>query len=232
MSSLLVLNGSPRGPRSNSMRMLTPVAEGWKHAGAPEPEVLHLARPGDFERAVERFPRADTVLLGMPLYTDAMPALVKLYIETLAPCMKSASQGDMRPALGFLVQSGFEEALHSCPLERYLQKLARRLGSPCAGTIVRGSGWSPQVMSENENRALDTHLRALGEQLARDRRFSEAELRAVAGTERFSPTAAAWLSLAFSLPAAIPNSYLDRQMEKNGVWDRRYAAPYAAALPT
>jgi hypothetical protein len=214
------------------MRMMAPVIEGWKGAGAPEPDILHLAQRGDFERAVERFPGADTVLLGTPLYTDAMPALVKQYIEALAPGMESASQGNVRPTLGFLVQSGFEEALHSRPLERYFEKLVRRLGSPYAGTIVRGCGWSLQAMPESENRELVDHLRALGEQLARDRRFSEAELRAVAGTERFSPIAAAWLSLAFSQPAAIPNSYLDRAMEKNGVWDRRFAAPYAAALPT
>jgi hypothetical protein len=78
---------------------------------------------------------------------------------------------------------------------------------------------------------LVVHLRALGAQLARNRRFSEAELRAVAGTERFSPTTAEWLSLAFCLPAAIPNAYLDQAMEKNGVRDRRFAAPYADALP-
>lgn len=232
MSSLLVLNGSPRGSHSNSMCMMSPVIEGWKSSGAPQPEVLHLAQRGEFERAIEHFPAADTVLLGMPLYTDAMPALVKLYIETLAPYVESASQRDQKPTLGFLVQSGFEEALHSRPLEHYFEKLARRLGSPYAGTIVRGSGWSLPLMPENENRALVTHLRALGNQLARNRRFSEAELRVVAGTERFSPTAAAWLSLAFSSPAAIPNSHWDRALEKNNVWDRRYAAPYADALPT
>ncbi len=44
MSSLLLLNGSPRGPRSNSMRMLARLAEGWERAGGEAPEVLHLAQ--------------------------------------------------------------------------------------------------------------------------------------------------------------------------------------------
>ena len=47
MHSLLLLNGSPRGPRSNSMKMLTRVGEGWQSAGGDKPEVLHLARQGD-----------------------------------------------------------------------------------------------------------------------------------------------------------------------------------------
>lgn len=224
MRSLLVLNGSPRGPRSNSMRLLTPVIEGWKSGGEPEREILHLARPLEFESAIARFFKVDTVLLGTPLYTDAMPSLVKYYIEALAQRLKSGDEG--KPTLGFLVQSGFEEAMHSRPLERYFEKLARRLGSPYAGTVVRGCGWSLQLMPEDENRTLVTHLRVLGEQLARDGRFSDTELRLVAGTEHFSPTAATWLSLAFSQPDAIPNTYWDRAMQKNAAWELRYATPY------
>ena len=52
MRSLLLLNGSPRGPRSNSMKMLARVADGWERAGGGSVEVLHLASPADFQRAV------------------------------------------------------------------------------------------------------------------------------------------------------------------------------------
>ena len=177
MNSLLLLNGSPRGERSNSMKMLARVAEGWERGGGQQPEVLHLARRADFDRAVEAFAGADVVLLGMPLYTDSMPALVKAYIEALAPRVAVAREGGANPTLGFLVQSGFPEALHSRPLERYLEKLARRLGSPYAGTIVRGGGESLQMMPDEANKKLWARLRALGEQLARDGRFGEAELK-------------------------------------------------------
>ena len=56
MNSLLLLNGSPRGERSNSMKMLAHVAEGWQRGGGAPPEVLHLARRAQFQRAVEAFP--------------------------------------------------------------------------------------------------------------------------------------------------------------------------------
>jgi len=85
MNSLVLLNGSPRGERSNSMKMLARVAEGWQHGGGQKPEVLHLAHRTGFDRAVKAFAEADTLVLGMPLYTDAMPALVKSYIEALQP---------------------------------------------------------------------------------------------------------------------------------------------------
>jgi len=219
MRSLLLLDGSPRGPRSNSMKMLARVAEGWERAGGAPPEVLHLAHPAGFERAAAAFFEADAVLLGMPLYTDAMPGLVMAFIEALAPRMGSAS-----PLLGFLVQSGFPEALHSRPLERYLEKLARRLGSPYAGTIVRGSGESLQARPERTNGKLWARLRLLGGQLARDGRFGAEALRAVAGVERLAPVAAALLSLAFRLP--LTQFYWNRQLKRNGAWERRFAAPY------
>jgi hypothetical protein len=228
MNSLVLLNGSPRGERSNSMKMLSRLAEGWTHAGGSAPEVLHLARRAHFQRAVEAFACADTVLFGMPLYTDAMPALVKAYIEALAPRIAAGRDGEANPTLGFLVQSGFPEALHSRPLERYLEKLARRLGSPYAGTIVHGNGESLRAMPDTANRKLWRSLRTLGEQLARSGRFGAAELEAVAGVERFSPLAAALASIACKLP--VIQFYWNGQLRKNGAWERRFAAPYGLAF--
>jgi hypothetical protein len=227
MKSLLLLNGSPRGERSNSMKMLRRVAEGWEEAGGKTPEVLHLAKRASFARAVQAFAESDVVLLGMPLYTDSMPAIVKQYIEALAPRIPSPAHACANPTLAFLIQSGFPEALHSRPLERYLQKLAQRLGSPCAGAIVRGWGEALQAMPEEANRKLWSHLRTLGQQLARNGRFGQAELKAVAGVERYSPLTAALASLILRLP--VSQFPWNRQLKKNGAWERRFAAPYGPA---
>jgi hypothetical protein len=224
MSSLLLLNGSPRGPRSNSMKMLSRVGEGWQSAGPSDDrvlEVLHLAHRADFELAVSQFGRAETVVLGMPLYTDAMPALVKTYIEALAPYSGRAGN----PRLGFLVQSGFSEALHSRPLERYLEKLARRMGCEYAGTIVRGGGEALQMMPEEANRKLWIDLRKLGSLLAAAGRFDPALLAKVARTERYSPAKAALMKAALRFP--IAQFYWNGQLRRNGAWERRFAAPYA-----
>jgi len=222
MSSLLLLNGSPRGPRSNSMKMLSRIAEGWVRGGGEKPEVLHLAKKADFSRAVVAFGEADTVVLGMPLYTDSMPGLVKLYIEALAPYVGRAKN----PRIGFLVQSGFAEALHSRPLERYLVKLAIRLGCEYAGTIVKGSGESLQAMPDEASKKLWARMNALGESLVASGRFDADVLEQVAGTERFSAGTAAVMSVV--LKAQVTQFYWNSQLKKNGAWDRRFASPYAA----
>jgi NAD(P)H-dependent FMN reductase len=224
MTSLLLLNGSPRGPRSNSMKMLARLAERWESGESDDEhhvQVLHLARQADFARAVEDFTRVDTVILGMPLYTDSMPALVKAYIEALAPY---AGRSDC-PRLGFLVQSGFSEAHHSRALERYLEKLPRRLGCAYAGTVVRGGGEALQAMPEEANKQLWGRLRELGRSLAVDGRFDPSLLVAVASAESFSPLKAAVMKMAFKVRPA--HFYWNGQLKKNGAWERRFATPYA-----
>ena len=221
MNSLLLLNGSPRGPRSNSMRMMTRISEGWQAAGGAEPTVLHLAQGADFERAVADFAQAGTVLLGMPLYTDSMPGLVAEFIEALEPFVGR----DGNPRLAFLVQSGFMEPLHSRGLERYLAKLALRLGAPYAGTIVKGNGEALQAMPDEALGKLFGNLHVLGEQLAHAGRFEEQTLARVAGREQFSAATAAAVSLALKVPGG--QFYWTQQLKKNDAWDRRFDAPYA-----
>ena len=223
MDSLLLLNGSPRGPRSNSMRMLTQIAAGWQAAGGAEPTVLHLAKRADFERAAAEFGEAGTVLAGMPLYTDSMPGLVAEFIEALEPLVGRAGN----PRVAFLVQSGFSEPLHSRGLERYLTKLATRLRSPYAGTIVRGGGESLQMMPDEALGKLFGRLQTLGGQLALDGAFDPATLAQVAGRERFSAATAAAMSLALKLP--VMQFYWNQQLKKNAAWEQRFDAPYSRA---
>ena len=170
MPSLLLLNGSPRGEHSNSMKMLTRLAQGWTSAGGGEIIVLHLAQKSDFKKAVALYTESDTVLLGMPLYADRLPGLVKEYFEELA-----ISPGFLHtqhlPVTGFLVQSGFMEALHCRPLERYLQKLSGKISSGYAGTIVRGGGEALRSAPEESFHKLWKQLNALGAQLATQKRF-------------------------------------------------------------
>lgn len=231
---LLLLSGSPRGKHSNTLKMLQALGRGWKAlpqtASKPmadlasledrDIQMLHLTEPRDFQEALFRLPDAETVILGMPLYTDAMPAIVNAFIEAMAP----HSGGLQSLRLGFLIQSGFMEALHSRPLEAYLAKLAKRLKCQYVGTIVRGGGERLQIPDSKSNRLLFANLEALGSSLASKGCFDPALLEKVADVERYSPLMAALLSLAVRLP--ILNKHWDQQLKKNGVWKQRDAKPY------
>lgn len=214
--SLTLFNGSPRGRKGN-----TPLFLGELAAGFDGPvETYHLVRLHESPQMVEAFARAECAILGLPLYTDAMPAVVKRFIEALEPLTGQANN----PALGFVVQSGFPEALHSRYLERYLERLAERLGSPYLGTIVKGGGEGTRVMPPEMNRALFTHLRTLGAGLRSEGRFDPEILALIAQPERYPALLGPIFRLFLRLP--IAHAYFDQMLKANGAYERRFARPF------
>jgi len=213
---LALFNGSPRGRKGNTPIFLSEIARGF---GGPS-EIHHLVRLKETDQMVAAFAGAECAILGMPLYTDAMPAVVKHFIEALEPL---AGRKD-NPPLGFVIQSGFPEALHSRYLERYLEKLAARLGSPYLGTAVRGGGEGTRMMPPEANRRLFESLGALGAGLAAQGRFDPAALQRMVQPERF-PAILGPVFRVF-LRSKVAHSYFDNMLKENGAYERRFARPF------
>lgn len=216
-SRLTLFNGSPRGKRGNTPIMLGEFAAGF----GGETETHHLIQVRQMAQHVQAFAEAECVLIGFPLYTDAMPGSVKQFFEALAPL--TGRKGN--PPVGFLVQSGFPEGLHSRYVERYLEKLAARLGSPYLGTIVKGNGEGTRVMPPQMTRGLFEGLQALGSGLRREGRLDPEVLAQIARPEHFP----AYLNPVFRIFLRLPvaHSYFDGMLKKNGAYERRFARPFA-----
>ena len=218
-SSLVLFNGSPRGKRGNTPIFLSEIAKGF---GNPA-ETYDLVRLKETDHMVQAFAEAGCVILGFPLYTDSMPGIVKHFIEALEPL----TQRKNNPPVGFVVQSGFPEGLHSRYVERYLQKLAARLGSPYLGTIVKGNGEGVRVMPAEANRSLFEGLQALGAGLAREGRLDAKILARIASPERYP----AYLGPVFQVFLRLPlaHGYFDGMLKKNGAYEQRFARPFASS---
>lgn len=219
---LTVFNGSPRGRRGNTVIMLNQFLKGFMISEEHRFEMLHLNRLREAEQFPQAFASAECVLLGFPLYTDGMPGIVKAFIEQLEPF---ADRPGNTP-IGFLVQSGFPEATHSRHVERYLEKLAARLGSPYLGTIVKGNGEGTRSMPEKANRGLFNTLQQLGQTFAQQGRFEPELLKSLAKPERFPVILGPVFKVLLRLP--IANNGWDEQLKQNGVFERRFAKPYLA----
>jgi multimeric flavodoxin WrbA len=218
---LTFFNGSPRGRKGNTPLMLEQIAAGF----GKSTETYHLVRMKETAQMAQAFAEAECVLLGFPLYTDSMPGVTKHFIEALEPF--AGRPGN--PPLGFLVQSGFPEGLHSRYVERYLEKLAARLGSPYLGTIVKGNGEGTRVMPPEMTRALFANLQALGAGLANHGRFDPAVLQAIAKPERFPAILGPVFRVFLRLP--IAHFYFDNMLKQNGVFERRFDRPFADGEP-
>jgi multimeric flavodoxin WrbA len=217
---LTLFNGSPRGKRGNTPLLLEQFARGFESNPGKSSQVFHLNRIRDREMHRAAFEEAECVILGFPLYVDSMPGQVKAFIESLEPYLGRAGN----PPLGFLVQSGFPEALHSRHVERYLEKLADRLGSPYLGTMLRGGVEGIQIQPEKMKAGLYQTILQLGHGFGQHGRLDAALLRKLAGIEKFP----AYLGPLFALLSRTPwlSFYWDQQMKQNGVFERRFAQPY------
>ncbi|HOU15816.1 MAG TPA: NAD(P)H-dependent oxidoreductase [Anaerolineae bacterium] len=219
-TQLTIFNGSPRGAKGNTPVMLEQVARGFTAAGGQVTETYHLARQNDLDRYRDAFAAAEAVLVGFPLYTDAMPGIVKTFIEALEPLRGRSNN----PALGFVMQSGFPESAHLRHVERYLAKLAARLGSPYLGALIKGGGEGIRLMSDRMNRKLFEQLTALGQGLRETGQFDPDAVQKLAKPERYP----AYLMPVFKLLVKMPllSMYWDNQLKENGVYEQRFAQPF------
>lgn len=214
---LLALNGSPRGPKSNTRFLTDEFLRGFTARPSNQARTLDLARPSDRDQALAAFWQSEAVLLGFPLYADAMPGMVKEFLEELA----ARPRPEQRPTLLFLVQSGFPEASHTAPVARYLERLAGRLGCVCAGVLRRGGIEGIRSEPAWMVRGILRRFRSLGESFGRTGRLDPQALRKLAGQERIPRLAlrlACWWSRVM---------LWDRELKANQAYDKRLDAPYA-----
>ena len=215
-SRLSLFNGSPRGKRGNTPIFLREIARGF---GGPN-ESFDLVRLKETGPMVQAFAQAECVLFGFPLYTDSMPGIVMHFIEALQPLV--GHKGN--PPLGFVVQSGFPEGLHSRYVERYLEKLADRLDSPYLGTVVKGNGEGVRLMPDEANRSLFLDLQAIGASLASKGCFDAGAVAAIATPERYPAILGPVFQVFLRLPAA--HAYFDGMLKKNDTYEQRFARPF------
>jgi len=217
---LTVFNGSPRGTRSNTTILLEQFLKGFSENPGNEYELIYLIHVDKQEVFVEKFSSAETILLACPLYTDAMPAIVKTFIESLS----TLKERKENPPIGFIIQSGFSEAIHSRALERYMVKLAKRLGCPLYGTAVRGGIEGIQSMPPYMTKKVFNLFYKLGKDFGVTGRFDPDIVKTVAGRERFSNAAKITVKIMSALK--LSDIYWNSLLKKNNAYDRRYARPY------
>ena len=216
---LTVFNGSPRGKASNTAKLLEHFLAGFIEQATNQHETFYLIREKEPARCVEAFERAEVVLLAFPLYTDCMPGVVKTFIESLEPLCGR----DGNPALGFLVHSGFPESVHSHFVRRYLEKLSRRLGCLCLGTVIKGGSEGIQAWPERMNRKLFSNFFELGRIFGETGQFDKKIVGQLASPVRYSKLGLLGARIGGKMGELL---YWDKLLKKHGAYDKRFARPY------
>lgn len=214
---LTVFNGSPRGKGSNTKVLLEHFINGFMTTDENAYELAYLNRVKDRDNFMKLFQEAEQVLLAFPLYNYAMPAMVKTFIESLEPfCGREGN-----PDIGFVVQSGLPEAIHSCDLERYLEKLAERLGCRYKGTVIKGGVEGIQGQPSLMTRKLFKSFYELGKTFGKTGEFNKQIVLKLAQPERLTKFQF-WVFKFLG-----HNLYWNPMLKKNNAFEKRFAKPYA-----
>lgn len=214
---IVIINGSPRGKKSNSKMLTDQFLKGLAKANpAAEHETFYLVNRYQTQDAIEVCLQSDMILFAFPLYTDAMPAIVMLFFEQM-PSLRGKK-------IGYMVQSGFPEAIHCFYLEKYLEKFTQKLGATYLGAVTRGNVEGIQERLAWMNRGLYSKYSALGRYFGAKGEFDQKILRDLKKPFVMSPVARAACSLV--LKTGISDYGWNQHLKAAHAFELRHARPY------
>lgn len=216
---LVIFNGSPRKSSGNTQILLNKLIEGFSSDVAVESN-LFLKDLNRVEQFLTVFEESDMVVIGFPLYTDAMPGVVKYFLEKVYANRPFAGK-----KLVFLVQSGFPESVHMEALEKYLKRYSQKLQCDYLGTILKGGAEGIHLMPENRNKKLFGRMKQLGVSLEKEGVLDSIIMEQLKKPHHLTRS---WIVLFKILKFfGLLNFYWNSNLKKNKVYHLRHHAPYA-----
>ena len=217
---LLIINGSPRGVKSNSLIIAEKFNEGFKQSAKTSADILTLAKKSDLAQIEKTILEYDTILMIFPLYTDCMPAIVLNFLNLAGEKNWFNSKN-----VGYFVQSGFPESKQSHYLVRYLEKFTKRVESNYIGSIIKGGVEGIQIMPPMMTKKFYKRLFRLGNTFAEEGVFDKTIVKTFSKPIKLSYGRRLFLKLMQKLGFA--NFYWNMKLKENNATHLRDQAPFA-----
>ncbi len=192
---------------------------GFHQINQEEIPVQYLASIKSRDENLQVFRSANPIIIIFPLYTDCMPGIVKEFFEDLA-----ALDFPRPKKIGFIVQSGFPEAIHSVFVERYLEKFTRRLRCEYLGTVIKGGVEGIQMMPPSWTKKLFNQFWLLGETFAKHQTFSKEIKMSLAKPHKLSAYRRFMIGLLSK--TRLGNFYWISNLKKNNAFEKRFDKPF------
>ena len=216
--SLVIFNGSPRGAGSNSKLMADSFLKGFLSETNEESKMFYLINKKELELHKEEFKNAEKIIFIFPLYADGMPGMVKEFFEEVEDYNSKGKK------IGFIIHSGFPEAVHSKCLAEYLKRFTEIINADYAGTAIKGGSESFQFIPEKMLNKKLAPFYALGREYALNCKFDMETIKELGKLYKFNGFMVIILKICISL--GIFNIHWNKILKKNGSLDKRLAKPY------
>jgi NAD(P)H-dependent FMN reductase len=218
---IVIINGSPRGKQSNSRLLTDHFMAGLEQSDSTVVhETFYLVNRYQIQDAIDSCRQCDVILMAFPLYTDAMPGIVKLFFERLpALCGKK---------IGYMIQSGFPEGIHCFYLEKYLEVFTRKLGAVYLGTVSRGNVEGIQDRSAWMNRGLYSKYFKLGQNFGKNTEFDQKIIRELKQPFVLPPVVRAVFGIL--VKTGLSDYGWNLHLKSNNAFEARHAKPYESKI--
>lgn len=130
MAGILILNGSPRAPRSNSKRY----AALFMNRCKMQCEYQNITRT-NHAALCEKMNEVSDVLLVFPLYADGLPVTLLDFLKTLETCPP-----ERKPVISVLINCGFFEYHQNDVAVRMVELFCRQNGYRFGSVLKIASG--------------------------------------------------------------------------------------------
>lgn len=130
MGKLLIVNGSPRAPKSNSKQYAALFRQSW-----PEEADDYFVTSRRHAEVCSKIGAYSDLLLVFPLYADALPAVLMQFLKEL-----EKPEAAEKPTIHALINCGFLEPEQNAVAVDILRYYCRKNGFPYGMTLCIGSG--------------------------------------------------------------------------------------------
>ncbi len=207
----LIINGSPNGKRGNTEILSRAFMKGMQTM----PEVRYVVEEDAITLAND-MQNFDNWLFFFPLYFNAMPGIVKRLFEQLQP--------DTNRAVGYFVQSGFEEAAQSDYLSAILKNFNKRMGYRDLGIVIAGGMAGVRYLPELMNRKTFEHMRRAGTLYEQAGEFADESVKHFGQLYRYTKKQAKYNQ--FMRKLGLTNINWNSLLKKNKAYQKRLDKPY------
>jgi len=180
---LVIFSCSPRTEsKSNTATIVNAFKTGCLSEGKTDIDVYFLNKRSEWDNYRKIFKESKEIIFALPLFVECIPGLLMEFYETLEPKIYDST----KTKIGFILNSGFEEACQLRTCEKYLETIPSYLNCEYSGTLLKGGMFPLSFVSEKQRDKMLNPFVQMGKIYAKEKIFEKSKVSKIAAPEKYS----------------------------------------------